>query len=106
MARGKGILSSCCHGYAESCRDSVRIQLPLIALSKYVTQDMISDLKGLSCYSRSSDKLTIEANEHGRHKDNEEDGFRKVNALVKDIAQKIVSRESDSSMSGGSPKVQ
>lgn len=67
---------------------------------------MISDIKGLSCYASSSDKLTIQVDEYGRRKGNEEDGFRKVNGLMKDIAQKVVSRESDTGMSGVSPKAQ
>lgn len=96
MARGKDVLSICCHGYAKSCRSSkVKIQVTLIALSKYVTQDMISDIKGLACYDSPSDKLTIQADECGRQRGNEEDCFRKYNFLLKDIAEKVVSRESD-----------
>ena len=76
------------------------LQIPLNALSKHVTPDMIPDIKGLSCYAPDSDKLTVQSNEYGRQKDNLEKCYRKINESVKDIADKVVSRESDASLSG------
>lgn len=59
---------------------------------------MVTEIKGLSCYAITSDKITIESDEFGKQKHNEEECFRKVNDLVKEVGDKVISRESGASL--------